>query len=339
MFGLTWVALATVVVAVAMAGCAASPATQEGPSVSGVRVEKWSGGARAAVSLTFDDNNVNQIKILAPMLEELGLRGTFFVITKGRIDIRRDGEGSWKDWKAVHDRGHEIASHGTHKHMAGLTLAEAEKDFADSKRLLQERIGVGHGVTFAYPFNEDSKELRSLDAKYYIASRRECLGWSSKTTAADANADVKKAIEKGVWLVEAAHSTDGDGYEPPPSAEFRAHFEFLKSSKESGELWVAPFGTVARYVKERRAASVEQSGPEGNSLTLVLKITRELPPEPVPLTVSFDIPAGWQDLSAQAGDAILPVKAAGSRAMLDVMPAAEPVTVVVSKKREKSINE
>ncbi len=39
----------------------------------------WPNGAAAAVSLTFDDNCASHLDTAVPMLDEFGLRGTFYL--------------------------------------------------------------------------------------------------------------------------------------------------------------------------------------------------------------------------------------------------------------------
>ena len=44
-------------------------------------ITKWQDGKAAAMALTFDDATINQFRMLIPMMNELGLVGTFFVPT------------------------------------------------------------------------------------------------------------------------------------------------------------------------------------------------------------------------------------------------------------------
>jgi peptidoglycan/xylan/chitin deacetylase (PgdA/CDA1 family) len=44
-------------------------------------ITKWQDGKQAAVSLTFDDSTENQFRIAVPLLNEHGMKGTFFIIT------------------------------------------------------------------------------------------------------------------------------------------------------------------------------------------------------------------------------------------------------------------
>src|SRR5215472_17692515 len=51
-------------------------------------ITKWQDGKLACVSLTFDDSSINQFRIDMPLLNDRGLRATFFVET-GNIEGSR----------------------------------------------------------------------------------------------------------------------------------------------------------------------------------------------------------------------------------------------------------
>jgi peptidoglycan/xylan/chitin deacetylase (PgdA/CDA1 family) len=66
----------------------------------------WPNGARAAVCLTYDDGIDGHVDIVAPDLEAVNLRGSFYVpgsseSLAGRMD----------QWRAMDRRGHEIGNH------------------------------------------------------------------------------------------------------------------------------------------------------------------------------------------------------------------------------------
>jgi len=66
----------------------------------------WPNGARAAVCLTYDDGIDGHVDIVAPDLEAVDLRGSFYVpggseSLAGRMD----------QWRAMDRRGHEIGNH------------------------------------------------------------------------------------------------------------------------------------------------------------------------------------------------------------------------------------
>lgn len=46
-------------------------------------VLKWQDGKKGAVTLTFDDGSINQFRIAMPIMDSLGLPGTFYIVTGG----------------------------------------------------------------------------------------------------------------------------------------------------------------------------------------------------------------------------------------------------------------
>lgn len=115
----------------------------------------WPDNKRAAVSLSFDDARLTQIDKGIPLLEELGVRGTFYVSFWG-VEQRLDA------WRAAVARGHEVGNHTVlhpcsinfhfHKEhvLENLTLHEIETDILDANERIEQLLGV-HPTTFAYP--------------------------------------------------------------------------------------------------------------------------------------------------------------------------------------------
>lgn len=69
----------------------------------------WPDGAEAAVSLTFDDGLISQLREALPRLDDGGLRGTFYV-NPGRSPEWEDLSQAWREAGLS---GHEIGNHTT----------------------------------------------------------------------------------------------------------------------------------------------------------------------------------------------------------------------------------
>lgn len=50
---------------------------------NGTTILKWPHGKKGAVTLTFDDGSINQFRIAMPIMDSLGLNGTFYIVTGG----------------------------------------------------------------------------------------------------------------------------------------------------------------------------------------------------------------------------------------------------------------
>jgi peptidoglycan/xylan/chitin deacetylase (PgdA/CDA1 family) len=52
-------------------------------NIGHTEVTKWQYGKNGALSITYDDGNINQFKYALPIMERLKLPATFFIITGG----------------------------------------------------------------------------------------------------------------------------------------------------------------------------------------------------------------------------------------------------------------
>src|SRR5438309_814860 len=66
----------------------------------------WPGGAKAAVSLTYDDGLNSQIDNAVPELDRHGFKATFFLTEQNIQQGRR-----LTDWQKLARDGHEVANH------------------------------------------------------------------------------------------------------------------------------------------------------------------------------------------------------------------------------------
>jgi peptidoglycan/xylan/chitin deacetylase (PgdA/CDA1 family) len=68
-------------------------------------------GRRAAISLTFDDGLRSQREIAVPLLNDRGLRATFYLNPRGTTPESDDWQERWAAWKEVAEQGHELGNH------------------------------------------------------------------------------------------------------------------------------------------------------------------------------------------------------------------------------------
>src|SRR5215468_6410006 len=115
------------------------------------------------ISITFDDGLRSQFDKGLPILDDLGLKATFFVIandlpTHDRYTGLHDNDW-WKiDWRAddvamlkeVVAAGHEIGSHSVSHHPDMLPI-QPDIEARESKRLIENWLGI-KVLSFCYPF-------------------------------------------------------------------------------------------------------------------------------------------------------------------------------------------
>jgi len=118
-------------------------------------------GARPRVALTFDDGFKTVRSAALPLLNDRALPFTLFVVTdfvgrdngwpSQRRGIARMPLLDWSELAELRDAGAEVGSHSA-THVALRALAESEwtRELADSRKRLEDRLGVA-ASSFAYP--------------------------------------------------------------------------------------------------------------------------------------------------------------------------------------------
>ncbi|MGH9674186.1 MAG: polysaccharide deacetylase family protein, partial [Bryobacteraceae bacterium] len=102
------------------------------------------------IVLTFDDAVKSHRTFVAPFLQELGLRASFFVSQRWMGD--RANFMTWDDIAAVHGMGFEIGNHTwTHAHFYNAENAVALAGELSQVEAEMARAGVPKPVSFAWP--------------------------------------------------------------------------------------------------------------------------------------------------------------------------------------------
>ncbi len=171
-------------------------AQSSNPSVS---IVNWQGNRKAAVCVTLDDGCDQQFATARPIMDKLGIKGTFFIITD--LDDNCDGgpnatptiavyngKGSpeyWDSLQSTINLGHEIGAHTVHHPDLDTILKyygndSVAKEIKLSKVALEQQLhmpnqsSVPYNVlTFAYPYGSGQDTLPIIDTvqKYFIAAR------------------------------------------------------------------------------------------------------------------------------------------------------------------------
>lgn len=247
------------------------------PAVTHERTQSftWPGGARAAVSLTYDDAVPTQRRNAARQLGARGLTGTFFL-----TGTSPDLSSSRREWQGVLAAGHELGSHTMH-HPCDASHAWVPRGYTsqdydlprmgaelDQTLELLEGLGAPAPFTFAYPCGETrvGKKRQSyveLVAQRFLAARgtepriadplKDALELVPAHDGAKAEAAlialVDEAAALGGWLVLIFHGVGGDHL----SVTLDAHAALLEHlSQRRATLWTERFGTVAAHVRSRR---------------------------------------------------------------------------------------
>ncbi len=255
-----------------------------------LRVLPWNDHL-AAVSLTFDDARAVHLDVAVPELNKRHLNATFFLIVSKltRLD----------DWRRAQAEGHEIGNHSvTHEHAAVLTRASEELEVEDAKKFLDSNFNSNISI-FAYPYSELSPGLVHWVKRYDFAAR----GWrgysDSPYITSDAEPDwynlpsqpaytrydaavyrswIDKAFAMHAWTTLQIHGI-GDpstGFEPIPTGTFLTLLDDLRAQQSNG-LWVAPFGTVAGYLRAQKILEAAKPQLQNGEQQYVWKVPGAFP--------------------------------------------------------------
>ncbi len=103
------------------------------------------------IIISFDDGWAEQFTSAFPILRQHGLIGTFFVYTN---PIDRSLYVSWAQLQEMTLAGMDIQAHSlSHPHLRTLPADMAYKEIAESKAVLEKRLGKPV-IAFNYPFGE-----------------------------------------------------------------------------------------------------------------------------------------------------------------------------------------
>ena len=288
----------------------------------------WAGFRKGAASFTFDDGAPSHVSDGGPLFDKYGYKATFNIVTGWNPD--------WSGFGNMAKNGHEIASHSDNH---GQNMSGEE---ASSKKTIASKIQQKYGIiTLAYP-NCNVPNKDAVKQNYVIG--RICNGsWQSQpdmmgkdgpsdwtmasaimtgsTGTNDFKGNMQKAVQQGGWIAFLTHGFEGKNngsatYSPTPIGSIEDGLKWAQQNDK--DIWVAPMGHVAMYIKERKAAKVEASG----SGTITVKLTHSIKDNvsdydyPLSIRVKYD----GSKATVKQGDATLESKIDGGYVYFDAVP-------------------
>jgi len=297
----------------------------------------WAGFRKAAVSFTFDDGAPSHVSDCAPVFDKYGYKATFNLVY--------NWNPNWSGFQTLANNGHEIASH-SNSHGNNMSGEEAS-----SKNNINGKIKQKYGIiTVAYPNCNVPNESAVLSN--YIVGRI-CNGsWQgqadimgkngpsnwAKTPAImtgnqgsnDFTGNMQKAVQSGGWVSFLTHGFDGknNGYATYSPTNLSLIDSALKwAQQHDSDVWVAPMGYVAMYIKERNAAKIEASSSDSNSMVFELKhsIANNISKFDYPLSIR--VKSSWSKVEVTQGSTKLESKINGGYIYFDAVPNAGKITL------------
>jgi peptidoglycan/xylan/chitin deacetylase (PgdA/CDA1 family) len=237
----------------------------------------WPEGKQAAVSLSFDDARESQVIVGTDLLDQYGIKATFFVVPSSVVK-RLDG------WKKAVANGHEIGNHTLSHPCTGnfswsrknaledYTLKKMQAELIECNKQIEKLLHVKAEV-FAYPCGQkfvgrsvQTKSYVPLVSKIFILGR----GWLDEAandpsycnfaqlTGVEMDSKnfdqilplLEEAKKKGQWLVLAGHEMGDSGAQTTRLAMLKQLAEYVQNPVNG--IWTAPMGNIAKYIQNQK---------------------------------------------------------------------------------------
>jgi len=242
------------------------------------RAFAWPNGAKAAVSLSYDDALASQLDHALPALDALGLKATFYLTLASETVARRLPE-----WRAAAARGHELGNHSLfhpcsrglpgrewvapHRDLDRISVAAQREELLMANAMLQAIDGRSER-TFTVPCGD----LLASGQPYLPAVRGVFIGIKARSggvaedmarldpedvgtadptdaTGEQLIALVEQAAARGTLVSITFHGVGGDYL----SVSKPAHAALLRHLAAHPErFWVDSFVNLMRHVRKLR---------------------------------------------------------------------------------------
>jgi len=306
-----------------------------GETTDAVRIAPFRGDHVAAVSYTFDDGLRDQFTIALPILDELRIPATFYIIPGAVADTKEAAEAkkpgafggvTWDELRAVSARGYEIGNHTwNHLNLTQLDAPHIEDEIDQADARIEKEIGI-FPVSVAFPANASNPDIKAIALSHHSVIRDFQTGMGKKDVTVDrVNAWIDDLIKQKKWGVAMIHGIV-QGFDPFDPAVLKAHLTYAKSKEN--DLWIDTFANVGRYVKERTVSTIQIVSQADKSVAFVLSRPPLTPNFIVPLTLIISAPGA---ISAEAHRngviSSLPVKIVPDAVQIEATPGPEAIIV------------
>ncbi|GAC1300775.1 MAG: hypothetical protein NVSMB24_02180 [Mucilaginibacter sp.] len=270
-------------------------------------------------------------------------------------EVLQEKGSTWDDFRSDAARGYEFASHSiTHAGMPGLDSVNIVYELEKSKEDIRAQMGPQYTFSAEVPYGYENERVMKIAYKIYPALRNRMpepwlkeIDRPSRKTPGTTDKDyvqwqrecntraplplMKSWVDttvarKDTWLILVIHGVDGLGYEALPHTLLDEYFQYIKNQEDM--LWVATFGDVTKYMREREHVIVKSSEAKGG-ITLSLANPLDKTMYTVPLTLKTYVPENWEQVSINQGSKSQKVRTAkddkGTYVIYQVNPNAKSV--------------
>lgn len=265
------------------------------------QVLKWKDGKKAAFMLAFDDSAPSQLKNVVPELEKRKIVGNFYLVTGNKLygAIKRR-------WEAAAKSPYVAVANHTFTHKGVNSAAEMEPELARCNEVLHSlkpegkkpRL-FGFGRPGGVPWKVTPEEQAAALAKNHLCDRPPFFGPPIHYKSAEATvAAVDAAIAKGEMGHLDFHGV-GEDWLVTPLDWFTALLDKLESVRD--QLWITDVVSWHQYVTERSSAEAKTVSADTDTVTLELSCKSDPALYDLPLTLSTQVPAAWENCLVTQG--------------------------------------
>jgi peptidoglycan/xylan/chitin deacetylase (PgdA/CDA1 family) len=265
---------------------------------------------------------------------------------------------TWNEIKQFAARGHEFGNHTiSHPRLAVLDEPNLLYEIEQGKEEILHQLGADHTFSAECPFGTEDERVMQYAYKIHPALRNrmpepfleELNRWSEATPGSSSkeyvqwqrgplqktSVDLMKSwvdtllVHDNVWLVLTFHGIDGVGWEAKPHEELKEYFTYMKKSED--RLWIAPFGDVTKYMRERMHADVK-ADKQADKIVVTLKHSLDQNLYKLPLTLKTYVDEEWKEVTVTQGGKSVKVSSQadkdGTYVLYQALPNGEAVEIM-----------
>ena len=309
-----------------------------------IRIARWKNGARAAVSLYYDDGTDSAFEMAVPALVRRRIPGTFYLCCgwfKGPDDPKL------ARWAVCRNHPEIVLGNHTWGHCGVQDAADLARELHRNAEALRAVTGlpphalVSFGIPGGVPWKVTPAEQAACLAAENLVLRRRYAPRNTGGPAGshkdvqmnsfdDAVAVLDLAEKEGGWEPLLFHGVGGDWISFPAAAHEKILAE-IDRRRADGLLWPGATVAVHKYDAERDAARLRPlPAPDGALAAAELAFGTDPARYDEPLTLVAGVPTDRDSVVLEAAGA-LPrrVPAVDGRAVFDLEPSPAPLRVVL----------
>jgi peptidoglycan/xylan/chitin deacetylase (PgdA/CDA1 family) len=257
---------------------------------------------------------------------------------------------TWDAVKKYAAQGHEFASHTvTHPKVAVLDEPNLLYELEKSKEEIRNKLGEKYTFSAECPYGTEDERAMSYAYNIYPALRnrmpepflgelnraskvqpgtidKEYVQWQRGAVTTTPLPLMKSWIDtveahNNNWLVLVFHGVNGIGWEALRDTLLMQYFTYIKAHEKKS--WIATFGDVAKYMRERMNATVNGRMMNNNKIVIELTHTLDTSMYNLPLTLRTKIPSSWKKVSVKQGNHVQHVNVKNGEVIYELNPNKE----------------